>query len=89
MEYLNNLPEGTLPFETDQIVTFMENIRYAKDRNEFMYRVTDGGDLVDEMIRTYNLVKETFTSMDKMINSANITIICRNHRDTKLKRQEV
>lgn len=60
------------PFTREQVEYFTETIRYAKDRNEFMYNVTDGGDLILEMCVTFNKVRDTYRGDEEIINSYNV-----------------
>ena len=72
LEYLENYSEFTEYFTKDDLQYFVNCIRYAVDRNEFMYRVTSGESLIQCMWELFERVKKQYSSMEKIIRCANI-----------------
>ena len=70
--YLDKYDNFVEIFSREDLEYFVAAIRYAADRNEFMYRVTNGESLVQCMWELFERVKKDYSSMEKIIRCANI-----------------
>jgi hypothetical protein len=70
--FLESYSEFTEYFTKNDLEYFVNCIRYAVDRNEFIYKVTNGESLVQCMWETFEKVKKQYSSMEKIVQCANI-----------------